>query len=72
MEYWNISARIFLTASVDMLRTITGQNIHIYIYIYMYIQVFKLKLDLFQPLGTMHPIYRTDLPLLSRIRFLYI
>jgi len=24
------------------------------------------------PLGTMHPIYRTDVPLLPRVRFLYI
>jgi hypothetical protein len=25
-----------------------------------------------EPLGTMHPIYRTDVPLLPRVRFLYI
>ena len=26
----------------------------------------------FLPLGAMHPIYRTDVPLLPRVRFLYI
>ena len=33
--------------------------------------LFFLK-GLFEPLGTMHPIYRTDIPLFPRVHFLFI
>jgi len=42
-------------------------RVYVCVWIYIYIPLHK---DL--PLGTKHPIYRTGVPLLPKVRFLYI